>query len=211
MGQFCDSNCTVAFIKTRVYVFDSAGSLVLDGFREKQEPVCGVLRSMPHTHIVQCKQVQPTTTTHHMSSPSTRMTTTRTACQPIYHLPSSNTAKHQLPQLCRLQSNPRKSQPQLAQPHVHAHAPQSIIAGHMICHPQKISSSISTVREEPQKSQPSNEPSRQGTTDPSQVLVLRMSPDDTAPKMQQPQFWVTSHKHQRDCGRHDGPQQQMHS
>ena len=35
MGQFCDSDCTVTFTKTRVYVFDSAGSLVLDGFREK--------------------------------------------------------------------------------------------------------------------------------------------------------------------------------
>jgi len=162
---------------------------------KKQEPVCGVLRSMPHTHILHCKQVQPTTTTHHMSSPST--TTTRTTCQPIYHLPSYHKLKHQLHHLCRLQSNPRESQPQLAQPHVHAHTPQSIIAGHMICHPQKISTSISTVREDPQKSQPSNEPSRQGTTDPSQVLVLRMSPD-TAPQMQQPQYLDTSHKHQRD-------------
>ena len=35
MGQFCDSDYTVTFTKTRVYVFDSAGSLVLDGFREK--------------------------------------------------------------------------------------------------------------------------------------------------------------------------------
>ena len=35
MGQFCDSDCTVTFTKTRVYVFDSAGSLVLDVFREK--------------------------------------------------------------------------------------------------------------------------------------------------------------------------------
>jgi hypothetical protein len=35
MGQFCDSDSTVTFTKTRVYVFNSAGSLVLDGFREK--------------------------------------------------------------------------------------------------------------------------------------------------------------------------------
>ena len=35
MGQFCDADCMVAFTKTKVYVFDSTGSLVLDGFREK--------------------------------------------------------------------------------------------------------------------------------------------------------------------------------
>jgi hypothetical protein len=35
MGKFCDADCMVAFTKTKVYVFNSAGSLVLDGFREK--------------------------------------------------------------------------------------------------------------------------------------------------------------------------------
>ncbi len=35
MGQFSDADCMVAFTKTKVYVFDSTGSLVLDGFREK--------------------------------------------------------------------------------------------------------------------------------------------------------------------------------
>jgi hypothetical protein len=162
MGQFCEADCTVTFTKTKVYVFNSAGSLVLDGFREKQEPVCGDLTSMPNTHILQCKQVQPTTAMHHMSSPST--ITTKTTCQPINNLPSNRSKLH-LRQLCLLQSSllqrhPRESQPQLAQPHKHVrlhrpHAPQSIIAGHMICHPQKISSNISTVQSDPQKSHPS--------------------------------------------------------
>jgi hypothetical protein len=35
MGQFCDAGCTVTFTKTKVYVFDITGALVLDGFREK--------------------------------------------------------------------------------------------------------------------------------------------------------------------------------
>jgi hypothetical protein len=35
MGQFCDADCMVTFTKTKVYVFNSAGSLVLDGFQEK--------------------------------------------------------------------------------------------------------------------------------------------------------------------------------
>jgi hypothetical protein len=167
---------------------------------KKLEPVCGVSTSMPHTHILQCKPVQPTTTTHHISSPLT--TTTKMTCQPLYHLPSSNKAKLHLHHLCRLQSNPRESQPQLSQPHEdvqlhHQHAPLSIIDEPMICHLHEISSSLSTVLLDPQKSQPSNEPSRQGTTNPSQVLASRMSPD-TALQMQQPQYWVTSHKHQRD-------------
>jgi len=49
----------------------------------------------------------------------------------------------------------------------------------------------------PKKSTFHNELSRQGITNPSQVLESKTLPD-TAPKMQQPQYSVTSHKHQRD-------------
>ena len=167
---------------------------------KKQDPVCGDSTSMHHIHTLHFKQVHPATSTHHISSPST--TTTKMTCQPLYHSPSSNKAKLHLHHLCRLQSNPRESQPQLSQPHEdvqlhHQHAPRSIIDEPMICHLHEISSSISIVLLDPQQSQPSNKPLRQGITNPSQDLASRMSPD-TAPKMQQPQYWVTSHKHQRD-------------
>ena len=155
---------------------------------------------MPHTPILHCKPVQHTTTTRHISSPST--TTTKMTCQPLHHSPSSSKATLHLHHLCRLHSNPRESQPHQSQPHEdvqlhHQHAPLSIIDEPMIYHLHEISSSISIVLQVPQQNQPSNEPSRQGITNPSQVLASKTLPD-TAPKMQQPQYSDTSHKHQRD-------------
>ena len=35
MGQFCDAGCMVTFTKTKVYIFNRTGRLILDGFREK--------------------------------------------------------------------------------------------------------------------------------------------------------------------------------
>ena len=142
---------------------------------KKQDPVCGDSTSMHHIHTLHFKQVHPATSTHHISSPST--TTTKMTCQPRYQLPSSNKAKLHRHHLRRFQSSllqrhQRESRPQQSHEHVRLHrphAPQSIIDGHMICHPQEISSNISTVRSDLQKSQPSYKPSKQGTTDPSQA------------------------------------------
>ena len=98
--------------------------------------------------------------------------------------PSSNKAtlhRHHLRrfQSSHLQRHQRESRPQ--QPHEHVrlhrpHAPRSIIDGHMIYHPQEISSNISTVQSDLQKSQPSYKPSKKGTTDPFQASAWRMSP-----------------------------------
>ena len=183
---------------------------------KKQDPVCGDSTSMHHIHTLHFKQAHPATSTHHISSPST--TTTKMTCQPRYQSPSSNKAKLHRHHLRRFQSSllqrhQRKSRPQQPHEHVrlhHPHAPRSIIDGHMIYHPQETSSNISTVQSDLQKSQPSYKPSKKGTTDPFQASAWRMSPD-TAPKMQQPQYWDTSRKHRKVCARHDGPQQHMHS
>jgi len=159
MGQFCDADCTVTFTKSRVYVFNNSGDLVLDGFREKTGARMwrfNIHAPHPHTAL----QASPThhNYTRHISSPST--TTTKMTCQPLYHLPPSSKAKLHLHHLCHLQSNPRESQPHLSQPHEdvqlhHQHAPRNIIDEPMICHLHEISSSISIVLRVPQKSQPS--------------------------------------------------------
>ena len=65
MGQFCDAGCTVTFTKFRVYVFNNAGDLVLDGFREKTGARMWRFNiHAPHTHTA-----MQTSPTHHNYAP----------------------------------------------------------------------------------------------------------------------------------------------